>query len=294
MDRLLALLSRLPLPVLYALALLAWPVVMSGARYRRDVVESNLAHALPELSPRQRRRIRRRFYLHFCNVAAEALRGMHLPPEQLASRVRVHNWEAVAPFLEQRQSLLMLTLHQGNWEWLLGAVAQRMPCPTDVIYKPLHNQAVDRFMQASRARFNSRPVPIQRTMREMLRRRREFRTFAMLADQAPFKKDRMSWHWFLNRPAAFYLGPQTIAEATQYPVIFVHTTRRRLGHYDAHFEVLARPPIARDGSEVLDAYVDAVERAIRRQPETWLWSNRKWKHDPPEDFLLTTDPPAPI
>lgn len=284
MYRLLVLLARLPLPLLYGLAALARPILMSLVRYRRSVVEDNIAQALPELNAAERKVLCKEFYRHFCNVAVESLRGLHLSPAQLAKRVELRNWEVVEPFLAQQQSLFMLTLHQGNWEWLLAAVAMRMPCPIDVIYKPLHNESVDRLMRESRARFDSRPIPFQQTIREVLRRRREFRAFAMVADQAPFKKDKMSWHMFLHRPAAFYLGPQKIAEATQYPVVFVHTRRLRRGYYEAHFEILAAPPIARGGSTVLDAYVAAVERAIRAQPETWLWSNRKWKHTPPADF----------
>lgn len=279
---LMALLARLPLSLLYGLAAAARPVMMSLVRYRRAVVEENVAHAFPELDAARRAEIVKDFYGHFCNVAVESLRGIRMPPEEIDRRVEMRNWEVLEPFIAQQQSMLFLTLHQGNWEWLVGAVARRLPCPIDVIYKPLHNQAVDRLMQESRARFGSRPIPFQNTMREMLRRRREFRVFSMVADQAPFKKDKHFWHPFLHRPAAFYLGPQKIAEATQYPVVFVSMTRLRRGYYQAHFEVLAVPPIPRGGDDVLIAYVEATERAIRAQPETWLWSNRKWKHSPPE------------
>ncbi|MGK0442431.1 MAG: lauroyl/myristoyl acyltransferase, partial [Pseudohongiellaceae bacterium] len=32
--------------------------------------------------------------------------------------------------------------------------------------------------------------------------------------------------------------------------------------------------------EVIDNYVQAMARAINAQPETWLWSNRKWRRSP--------------
>lgn len=279
---LLSALARLPLPLLYLLASAIQPVLMYVVRYRRKVVEDNIAHAFPALDARQRRILVRRFYQHFCNLAMESLRGLRMAPADIAGRMQLRNWEVLEPFLARRQSVLFLTLHQGNWEWLLAAMAMRLPCPIDAIYKPLHNQTVDRLMQASRARFGSRPIAFQNTIREMLRRRREFRGFSLVADQAPFKKDKHSWHLFLNRPAAFYLGPQKIAEATQYPVVFVRVTRLRRGYYEAHFEILAEPPIERGGTAVLEAYVAAAERAITAQPETWLWSNRKWKHVPPD------------
>jgi KDO2-lipid IV(A) lauroyltransferase len=104
----------------------------------------------------------------------------------------------------------------------------------------------------------------------------------MAADQSPFKKDKQShWRYFFGRPAAFYVGPQKMAEAMQFQVIYIAMTRVRRGHYRARFELLAEPTHDRGGSLILDRYIDAVERSIRAQPETWLWSNRKWKHRPP-------------
>lgn len=280
MHILFALLARLPLSLLYLLAALLRPVLMYVVRYRRKVVRDNLQHAFPSRSKSEIKRLEKDFYRHFCNVAVEALHGTHMPAADIAKRVTFTNWEALEPILEKRQSILFLSLHQGNWEWLLAAVAMRLPCPIDAIYKPLHNSSVDHLMQASRARFDSRPIPFENAAREMLRRRREFRAFSLVADQAPFKKDKRYWHDFFGRPASFYLGPQKIAEATQYPVVFVRMRCVSRGHYEAEFNILALPPHPRGSDEILHRYVTAAEQAIRAQPATWLWSNRKWKHKP--------------
>ena len=40
--------------------------------------------------------------------------------------------------------------------------------------------------------------------RDILRRRREFRLFVMVADQAPIRRERSYWTTFLNAEAAFY------------------------------------------------------------------------------------------
>src|SRR5690606_35358114 len=132
-----------------------------------------------------------------------------------------------------------------------------------------------------RSRF-SHPIAFKDTGREMLRRKGELRIFARAADQSPFKKDKQRhWHDFLGEPAAFYLGPQKLDEAMQFPVIYIAMTKLRRGYYRATFELLAEPPHAKGGSAIIDAYIEAVERSIRAQPETWLWSNRKWKHQAP-------------
>ena len=273
-------LARLPLALLYGLSSLAYLLVYHVARYRRATVADNLAAAFGELSAAQRRALERRFYRHLCDIAAETFALANLPDATFHARVTLVNPELMNPFLEQQQSLLLLSSHQGNWEWLQRAIAAQLPCSLHGIYKPLHDAAMNRFIAETRGKFME-PIAFQDAGREMLRRRREFHAFAMLADQAPFKKDNRHWHAFLGRRASFYLGPQKIAEATQFPVFYVAMHQVRRGHYQVSFELLAAPPHDKGGTAILDRSVEAAERSIRAQPETWLWSNRKWKHRPP-------------
>lgn len=281
-------LARLPLALLYALSSTAYLLVYHVARYRRDIVADNLAAAFPELEPARRRMLERRFYRHMCDIAAETFALAGMPDAAFHPRVTLVNPEVMGPFIERRQSLLLLSSHQGNWEWLQRAIAAALPCPLHAIYKPLHDSAMDRFIAETRGKFME-PIAFQDAGREMLRRRREFHVFAMLADQAPFKKDKRHWQSFLGRRASFYLGPQKIAEATQFPVFYVTMHQVRRGHYQVSFELLAAPPHERGGTAILDRYVAAAESAIRLQPETWLWSNRKWKHRPPADAAVEAD-----
>lgn len=278
--------ARLPLPLLYGIAGLLYALLYHVVRYRRRTVADNLRHAFPELSAGARLALQRRFYRHIADLLVEVFAARAMSRADFARHVTVVNAEVLQPFIEQQQSILLLGLHQGNWEWMLPRLADVFPCPVAGIYKPLHDDAMDRFIQETRAR-SIDPVPFQNAGKEMLRRRREFRVFSMLADQAPFKRDARYWHPFFNREASFYLGPQKLAEATQYPVVFVSMFKRERGFYDVQFEVLAQPPHAREGFAVLDAYIAAAEKAIRRQPETWLWSNRKWKHRRPADATVT-------
>ncbi len=282
------LLGRLPLPLLYLVSSIAAIFVYHVLRYRRDVVAENLAAAFPELTDAERRRIGKGVYRHFCDFGVELLASRTLSQATLHDRVVLENPELLDAYKNQQQSILFLTCHQGNWEWLSRVVNEYLGCPIDAVYKTLHNSAFDAYVFETRSR-SGRPIEFKAAGREILKRRREFRGFAMLADQAPFKRDKRYWHDFFGRPASFYFGPQKIAEATQYPVIYAAMTKPRRGHYRARFEILAQPPHEKGGSAILDRYIAAVERAIRAQPEIWLWSNRKWKHKPEADAAAVAD-----
>lgn len=276
------LLGRLPLPCLYNVSAIFSFILYHVVRYRRLVVADNLAQAFPELGSRERLAIERGVYRHLCDLGIEMIASRHMPRGEFRRRVTLENPEVLLPYKERKQSILFLTCHQGNWEWLLHVVGDYMQCPIDAVYKPLHNNDFDAFIFEARAR-SGRPISFKDAGREILRRRREFRGFAMLADQAPFKRDKRYWHSFFGRPGSFYFGPQKIAEATQYPVVFAAMIKSSRGHYRTRFEVLAEPPHNKGDFTILDRYVVTLERAIRAQPETWMWSNRKWKHRPPEN-----------
>jgi len=43
---------------------------------------------------------------------------------------------------------------------------------------------------------------------------------------------------------------------------------------------MTSPPFDKDRYEILSRYIKAGEQAIKGQPYTYLWSNRKWRRDP--------------
>ena len=282
MKLLYRLLGRLPLPLLYGISTLLALILHRVVRYRHRVIADNLAHAFPELSAGERSAIERGVYRHLADLGIEIVAAAQLPRSEFQRRVILENPEVLEPYKARQQSMLFLTSHLGNWEWLLHVVSDCIGGPIDAVYKTLHNSDFDALMIAVRSRSGT-PIEFKHAGRDILRRRRMFRGFAMLADQAPFKRDKRYWHPFFGRPASFYFGPQIIAEATQFPVIYVDMTKPQRGHYRARFEILAEPPYSKGNFAILDLYIAALERSIRAQPEIWLWSNRKWKHRPPAD-----------
>jgi len=158
-------------------------------------------------------------------------------------------------------------------------ITSAMNIPIDPVYKPLHNKTVDKLIFDIRRQFGSRPLSMAQSTRDILRRRREFRVFVMVADQSPVRSERSYWTQFMNQQAAFYPGTEIIAKMTQFPVLFAQCRRLSRGHYEVEFHELASPPYDKDSHAITDSYVRMAEQAIRSEPESWLWSNRRWKRD---------------
>jgi len=264
--------------VLYAIAWPAYLLLYYVAGYRKGVVHENLRRAFPDKSERELTVLAKKFFRQLVEVALEIIKTRRMSPADIRRRVTLRNAGLVRRYSNDfNHPVILLSIHQGNWEWMLHGVSLGLNMPIDPVYKPLHDPHVDRLMLDIRNRFGARPIPMAKAPREILRRRGEPRLIALLADQAPIRRERTYWTRFLNAEAAFYQGAESIARLTGYPVLFVRCRRRSRGHYEIEFQELARPPYPKDGHPVIDRYVALAEQAIREEPHSWLWSNRRWK-----------------
>ena len=274
------LLSWLPFPLLYALAWVSYLLLYYVAGYRKTVVYENLRRAFPDKSGIEITVLAKMFYRQLAQVAFEIVKARRMSKADFRQRVELVNPELVRQYSNNFQdSVIVLAIHQGNWEWMLHGVTSALGVPVDPVYKPLHNKSADQLIFDIRSRFGSRPVSMKYATRDIIRRRREFRLFVMVADQSPIRSERSYWTEFMHQPAAFYLGTEAIAKMTGFPILFAQCRRQRRGHYQLEFHELAQAPYDKNSHEITERYVRMAEQAIRSEPQSWLWSNRRWKRD---------------
>ena len=239
---LLRLLSRLPLSVLYVLSdALAW-LARRVVRYRRAVITENLRRSFPEKSPDEIRQLTRTFYTNLTDVMVESLKGLTMSESALRKRVVFHDMDLIQQYRQRGQSLIFLTTHQCNWEWLLLAGCLYLPYPIDAVYKPLANKKMDDLMYQTRARFGGEPISKDRVLREVLRRRDQIRGIAMVADQTPAPGTPRYWINFLHQQTGFYRAIEQLPQAVQYPVVFAKMKRVKRGYYEVSFVPIGNPP----------------------------------------------------
>jgi KDO2-lipid IV(A) lauroyltransferase len=284
-NLLLRLLSWTPLQLLYVYADVLHFFVCHVFRWRVDLARRNLEGAFPELDARQREAILRRSYRNLARTLMEAIWGARAGAGALLDRVAFDNPEVIEKYRAARQSVVLLTAHVCNWEWLLLAAGARFGVPIDAVYKPLRLKGADTFSRRMRSRFGGNPIAFENFVFELLKRAGQARAYGLLADQTPVKRVPKYWTRFLNRDTAFFLGPERIARFLEAPVLYVEMLRTGLGRYRVRLHVLAEPPFDAedDGTRIAQAYAKGLEATIRAHPADWLWLHNKWKYArPPE------------
>jgi KDO2-lipid IV(A) lauroyltransferase len=270
-------LSRMPLWALHAFATFLYLVAYYLVRHRREVIREQLGKVFPDVDESARERIHRQFLRNFCDVVVEIIKSLSLTAEEMRARVRVVNIETATEHLAAGQSLLFVTSHLGNWEWLLHGMTLQLGYPVDAAYKPLNDPWAERLGLAIRSRFGARLVPAKQLLIDHLRRHTIVRALAINADQAPASAEKRHWSRFLGQDTAFYIGAEQIARAARLPIIYAVMRRVSRGYYEVELTRLWDGREAAGMGELTERYARACEIDVLKCPADWLWSYRRWR-----------------
>jgi len=277
---LLRLISRLPISALYIISDFLFVLGYHLIGYRRKLVRLNLKNSFPEKSLGEIKVIEKEFYKNLCDYAVESLKLVTISPDELQKRMHYTNPEMVFRYRDQNQSVILLSSHQFNWEWLLASGTLCLSMPIDFVYQPIKNKLFDNFMQACRTRFGGYAIKRKEVARELIKRKGIQRGIAIVADQYPGRgNDKKYPTTFLNQETMFFYGSQQMASLTQFPTLYSMVKKIKRGYYTCTLINIAEPPYEKNSETVVENYAKAVERVIREYPSGWLWSHNRWKRN---------------
>jgi Kdo2-lipid IVA lauroyltransferase/acyltransferase len=276
-------LALFPLPLLYPWGFGVYVVGFFVLRWRRDQVEHDIAVSLPDLTPVERRRVVRQSYRRVGDLVMEMIWGFGANADALLRRVAFENPDLVDRYVTAGQSVVLLTPHYCNWEWLYLAGGARFGIPIDTVYQPHRLKSLDRYLVAARSRFGGRPIPRKEFVYELLKSAGAGpRAYSLIADQTPKRNERKHWTRFLGRETAFYVGADQIARYLDAPVVYVSMKRVRRGFYSVRLDVLAEPPYDAGGhEEIMERFARRAEQAALESPADFLWLQKRWKYPRP-------------
>lgn len=252
-----------------------------GVAYRHHEVIERLTNAFPEKEGKEISTITRKVYLNITDVMTEAFRYTHFTPSGFKRRVILHNAEVVERFMAPGSPDLFLLLgHYGNWEWLTGLQLYLPKTQFYILYKHQHG-AWNYVLNRIRTRFGARLLEMDSAPREILRQssaERDHRSYIFLADQAPPLSSSQLFTHFLNQSTAVYAGWEALARHSNAPVVYVDVRVTARGRYQITPTLItpnaAQEPLHRP----TQLYMKLLEETIRRAPQHWLWTHRRWKH----------------
>ena len=247
---------------------------------RKRVALDNLAHAFHEMPVGQRRGIARAAFRNYGIALVEMLWAGGQSADELMKTARLSNPEVVEKHLGHSAGLIILSAHFGGWELIIHPVRLHLGRPFVIIVQRQRNRRIDAMIDASRAKWNNKTVPMGVSSREAFRALREGNIVAMLGDQSGPKE--AVFIEFFGRPAATHRGAAAFSLKTGAPIVMLFLVRQNDGTYEAVFEEVSKSGIEdyteENVIELTRRHTALLERYIRGHPDHWLWMHKRWKH----------------
>ena len=272
--------SLMPFSVLYIISDLLSFFLRKLARYRKEVIMSNLGRAFPDKSHEELKMVAKRYYRNLSDVMLEVIKLEQVSAPDLLKRFEFENFKLFEETLDKGQSIIIAIGHCGNWEWMGTALGLMTGHKGYAVVKPLSDKRFNRYMEMLRHRLNAdSTIPFKDTFRVMLRNSKQLPTFNVFAaDQTPTREEINYWSSFLGQDTPFFLGIERIAKALGFAVIFIEIQRNGRGRYKGVMKLITDDPKNTEEFYISNAYIEFLEKAIRNNPDNWLWSHKRWKH----------------
>ena len=206
-------------------------------------------------------------------------------PQKAVKLVEIQNWDVVESAINEGYGLVMLTPHLGGFEVIPRVLAQHFPAT--VLYRPPRQAWLNEVVEAERAYPNMEFVPTNLNgVRQMTRALMRGEAIGILPDQVPNGKEGV-WVPFFGRPAYTTPLPARLANRNHTPVLMFTAKRKSLGQ-GWLMEVTRLAPPSEDAVLAATEINQALEQAILKAPEQFIWAYNRYKHPagaelPPQD-----------
>ncbi len=245
--------------------------------YRKKVILGNLRKAFPEKSMIDLQLILKHTYQNLSDITLEGIKGMSASHAELTKRYKFINPEIASNIFKKGHSAIGLVAHYNNWEWGALATASQIGGQVVGVSKSIRNVYINQYIKKNRARFGAQIIDMKTTARAIIENRGRPTLFVLIADQSPSNSKTAHWLNFLNQDTACLIGPDKIAQRTNYPVLYFDVKRIKRGYYEIEATCLHPEPTNLPPGQITAMYMQKLEEVIIKKPENWLWSHRRWK-----------------
>ncbi|HXB34862.1 MAG TPA: hypothetical protein VNV35_15615, partial [Puia sp.] len=277
------LLSLLPMRILYLVSDAIYGIVYYVVGYRRKLVMDNLRRAFPEKTEGELVRIAKKFYHNFIDSFMEVVKLVTASDRWLARRFTV-DVTALDELYPTGKSVQMHLGHTFNWEWGQLVLTGLTKYQILVVYMPISNKPLEKLFYKLRTRNGNAFLPAPDMKDAIVPYQSSQYLLGLVADQSPGNMQNSYWIDFLGRATPFAAGPEKGARSGHLPVVFASIEKPRRGHYHATIKIACMDAAELPEGELTREYVRYLEAVIRRRPDMWLWSHRRWKHAWKEEY----------
>ncbi len=267
-------------------------------RYRVSVVRKNLRICFPNWPIEKYRQIEHAYYQWLAELILETLKSTGITKEELHNHFRLVGENPFPTDFSAGRNAVGIVGHHGNWEWLGMSIGGLSNHEHWVIYKPLSDQTLDQYMRQNRERFGTKFIPFSNAYQRVAASKNLI-MLGLAADQHPHRAESAVEVNFFGHRTGFFSGPGYFSTLENWNTYFGVIRRTKPFHYEWSMKMLKPAPVDTEKEaqqierlssvmkvskeralkiiSITQAYASAVEQRVIEQPETWLWSHRRFR-----------------
>jgi len=277
---LLFLVSYLPLSVLYILFYPFYLMIAYIIKYRKKVTLENLTLSFPEKSQKEIFILYKLYQKHLTDLGAEMVKMLSVSKKRIAKRYRCTNPELVNQFYRQGKSVILMSGHYNNWEWMVLRLNDMFLHHGIGVGKPNTNKIFEKWINKKRTRLGTEVVFADAVRDTFEQNFQQYKlcTYMMLSDQSPGNLKKSYVTTFLNQKSCMIYGAEYFAKKYDFPVFYYEVIKVKRGFYKVELELITEKPCETANGEIIEKYVQLLEKTIKKAPQNWLWSHKRWKN----------------
>ena len=247
---------------------------------RKKIAIENLRNAFPEKEFSEIEFIANQVFENVGITFIEFLWSNNFSREQIMKFVQLENVPALQKIISENNGAVFVSGHFGNWELMALAIGIFIDKQLSIVVKKQRNEFVDKKISLQRSMFGNKLIPMENAIKESLTELNKGNIVALLSDQSAPKES--VYVNFFGKNVATFQGPAAFALKTKKPLILFYCIRTCEGNYDLRWEPIDKSDLQNYNEEniyeLTQRHTKKLEEMIRKYPEQWLWTHRRWKN----------------
>lgn len=285
--KILYLISKLPLKILYVFSDIIFFLNHYIVGYRKNVITLNLKKSFPEKTDKEIETIRKKFYRNFSDYLVETIKSFSISETEARVRMQHINQDLFHEAKSEGKNIILLAGHVFNWEWI-NALARIVPQEhCHPVYRKVNSDFWENQMKRIRNKFGNEALEANEVILNIFRNRNDGESIYMfVADQTPHVSHVNYGLEFLNQRTPAFIGYDKLATRMDLVFIYCEMKKVKRGHYQVNYHKIEPDGEKFVKNEVVKKFHRMLENTIRKNPDNYLWSHRKWKY---QDSIKTFD-----
>lgn len=285
--KILFLISKLPLKILYIFADIIFFINFFFIGYRKKIITQNIRNSFPEKSEEEIKEIRKNFYWNFFDYLVETVKSFSISETESRVRMQHINQHLFHEAKAEGKNIILMAGHVFNWEWMNALATLTPQKNAHPVYRKVNSNFWEDQMKKVRNKFGNEALEANEVILNIFRNKNDGESIYMfVADQTPHISHVNYGLEFLNQKTPAFIGYDKLA--TRMDLIFIYCEMKKVkrGYYQVNYHRIYPDGEKFVKNEVVKKFHKLLENTIRKNPDNYLWSHRKWKY---KDSIKTYD-----